>query len=151
MIEQADRRPMYRRLRDQIAIEIAQNRWAPGAAIASESELATTYNLSIGTVRKAVDCLVGDGLVERIHGSGTFVRRPDFSHAFIRFTQVYGSAGDTRAPDSRILKRETMVGPQAVTEALQLEAGAQVIRMLRLRIHNSDPVMHEEIWLDAAL
>lgn len=136
-------------MRDQIAAEIAQNKWAPGAAIASESELATTYNLSIGTVRRAVDCLVNDGLLKRVHGSGTFVGRPDYSHAYIRFRQVYGSARDTRVTDSRILLREITAGPSAVTDALKLEPGARVIRMLRLYIHNNVPVMHEEIWLDA--
>ena len=33
-----DRRPIYQRLRDQIAAEIAQNIWKPGEAIASEAE-----------------------------------------------------------------------------------------------------------------
>jgi len=145
-----DRRPIYQRLRDQISAEIAQNVWRPGDAIASEMELATKYKISVGTVRKAVDALVNDGLVERISGSGTFVRRPDFEHAFIRFTRVYGSAGDQRVPDSHIFKRETLPGPINVTKALNLNDGAQVIRLLRLRTHAGKPVVHEEIWLDEA-
>ena len=145
-----DRRPIYRRLRDQIAAEIAQNVWKPGEAIATEAELAAKYQISVTTVRKAIDCLVLDGLIERVSGSGMFVRRPDFDHAFIRFTRVWGSAGDRRIPQSRIYKRETLSGPPEVTAALNLKEGAQVIRLLRLRIHEEMPIIHEEIWLDAA-
>ena len=120
MIEQADRRPMYRRLRDQIAIEIAQNRWAPGAAIASNRSWPrpTTFR----SVRFAKQSTVWSVTVWwSAFTAAVPLRRPDFGHSIIRFTQVYGSAGNTRAPDGQILKRETMVGPQAVTEALQLE------------------------------
>lgn len=145
-----DRRPIYRRLRDQIAAEIAQNIWKPGEAIASEAELAAKYDISVATVRKAVDTLVIDGLIERVSGSGMFVRRPDFEHAFIRFTRVWGSAGDRRIPQSRIYKRETLPGPPEVTSALNLEEGARVIRLLRLRIYEETPIIHEEIWLDEA-
>ncbi len=145
-----DRRPIYQRLRDQIAAEIAQNIWKPGEAIASEAEFATKYRISVATVRKAIDCLVIDGLIERVSGSGMFVRRPDFEHAFIRFTRVWGSAGDRRIPQSRIYKRETLSGPPEVTSALNLEEGARVIRLLRLRIYEGTPIIHEEIWLDAA-
>lgn len=114
MEDLSDRRPIYRRLRDQLAAEIAQNTWVPGAPISTEAELAAKYKISIGTVRKAVDCLVNDGLVKRASGSGTFVRRPDFAHAFVRFTQVFGSAGDPRVPESRILKREALAGPSVM-------------------------------------
>jgi len=145
-----DRRPIYQRLRDQIAAEIAQNIWKPGEAIASEAEFAAKYRISVATVRKAIDSLVIDGLIERISGSGMFVRRPDFEHAFIRFTRVWGSAGDRRIPQSRIYKREALSGSPEVTSALNLEEGARVIRLLRLRIHEGAPIIHEEIWLDEA-
>lgn len=150
MDELGDRRPIYRRLRDQIAAEIARNTWRPGDPISSEAELAGKYQISIGTVRKAVDLLVNDGLVEQVSGSGTFVRRPDFEHAFIRFTRIYGSAGDRRVPQSRILKRTTLVGPPKIITALKLRDGARVIRLLRLRIFEEVPVVHEDIWLDEA-
>ena len=145
-----DRRPIYQRLRDQIASEIAQNIWKPGESIASEAEFAAKYDISVATVRKAVDYLVIDGLIERVSGSGMFVRRPDFQHAYIRFTRVWGSAGDRRIPQSRIYKRETLSGPPEVTSALNLKEGARTIRLLRLRIYEGAPIIHEEIWLDEA-
>ena len=48
----------------------------PDAAIPSERELMATYDVSRATVRKAIESLIADGLLHRIHGKGTFVARP---------------------------------------------------------------------------
>ena len=89
-------------------------------------------------------------MVERIRGSGTFVRRPDFETAFIKFIRYYGSAGDRRKPQSVILDRASLVGPLEVTTALQLRENTRVIRLIRQRIYEGQPVLIEEIWLDHA-
>ncbi|MDT7578722.1 MAG: GntR family transcriptional regulator, partial [Pseudonocardiales bacterium] len=127
------RRPSFLTLRDLIAADIARNVWGPGEAISTESELAAQHDLSLGTVRRALDLLESEGMVERIRGSGTFVRRPDFETAFVRFIRYYGSAGDRRTPHSVILEREALIGPPDVTSALQLLSGTRVIRLLRQR------------------
>jgi GntR family transcriptional regulator len=41
----------------------------------SETTLMQEHDLTRGTVRKAVDALVHEGLVNRVQGRGTFVRR----------------------------------------------------------------------------
>jgi len=146
----ADPRPVFLRLRDLIAADIAHNVWAPGEAISTESEFAAKYKLSLGTVRRALDLLEGEGMVERIRGSGTFVRRPDFETAFIKFIRYYGSAGDRRKPHSVLLSRSSLIGPSEVTDALQLKTGTQVIRLIRQRIYEGTPILMEEIWLDEA-
>ena len=145
-----DLRPVYRRLRDHLAAEIAQYRWRPGNPIPTEMELAARFEVAVSTIRRAVDILVLDGLVERIQGSGTFVRRPTFGTAFVRDSHCYGSAADRRALDGRILDRTVLAGPRDVTTALRLDHKANVIRLRRLRSLSKVPVLFEEIWLDAA-
>ena len=146
----ADRRPIHQRLGDQLASNIAQNKLRPGEAIPTEAELAAKHKVALGTVRKALDHLVSKGLIKRIQGSGTFVRRPDFETASIRFIRYFGSAGDRRTPSSRILSRDAIIGPREVTDALGLDSGMQVIRLQRLRFYDGLPVLSEEIWLDEA-
>lgn len=58
-------------LRDQIL----SGELEPGAKLPPELELAEQYDLSRGTIRQAILLLVAEGLVERIQGKGTFVRR----------------------------------------------------------------------------
>ncbi len=148
MSELDDRRPLYKRLCDQIAEEIIRNRWGPGQQLPTEAEFIAKYNMSSGTVRKALDLLESNGVVERVQGSGTFVRRPDWSNVQTHAIRYFGSAGDPRTLRSRIVERKAVTGPHEVTTVLQLEPNAPVIRLLRLRSHDGLPALTEEIWLD---
>ena len=98
--------PLYQRLRDAIAFQIARNVWRSGEPIPTEAELAATHRVAIGTVRKAIDVLVADGLVERQQGRGTFVRRPRFDRSLFRFFRHLGPDGSQAVPEGRILLRE---------------------------------------------
>lgn len=141
------RLPLYQRLRDQLAEQIANNRWRPGEAIPTEAALSAEYQLSTGTVRKAVDALVSEGILERQQGRGTFIRRPQFQSSLFRFFRFQTAAGERRIPESRILSIEPVTAPSAVAEALRLSPDAPVIRIVRLRLLDIQPVLAEEIWL----
>lgn len=141
------RLPLYQRLRDHLVEQIANNRWRPGEAIPTEAVLSSEYQLSTGTVRKAVDALVSEGILERQQGRGTFVRRPQFQSSLFRFFRFQGPSGERQVPESRILSVEPVAAPSAVGEALGLAAQAPVIRIVRVRLLEEQPVLAEEIWL----
>jgi DNA-binding GntR family transcriptional regulator len=63
----------YMRVANDIAGRIASGELAKGARIRSERDLAEYYGVSYGTVRRAMEVLRERGLVETIHGRGTFV------------------------------------------------------------------------------
>jgi GntR family transcriptional regulator len=144
------RLPLYQRLRDQIAGEITRNVWGPGTAIPTEAELAQTHKVAIGTVRKAIDLLVAEGLIERAQGRGTYVRRPSFDSSLFRFFRFQGPDGTRRVPESRILRRERRPGSLEATRALGLADGTDLLHLGRLRLIEHRPVLAEEIWLPAA-
>ncbi|CAD0263284.1 GntR family transcriptional regulator [Pseudomonas veronii] len=141
------RLPLYQRLRDHLAEQIANNRWRPGEAIPTEAALSAEYQLSTGTVRKAVDALVSEGILERQQGRGTFIRRPQFQSSLFRFFRFQTAAGERRVPESRILSIEPVAAPSAVAQALGLPLDAPVIRIVRVRLLDVQPVLAEEIWL----
>lgn len=146
-----DRLPRYLRLRDQIAAGIAEQRWKPGEAIPSETELAAIHKVALGTVRHAIDVLVGEGLVERAHGRGTFVRRPCFSKSLLRCLHIPSlEAGVTPHLVSRILERAALPAPPEVAARLGLAAGADTIRLVRQKWVERRVLRCEEIWLPKA-
>lgn len=144
------RLPLYQRLRDHLVEQIANNRWRPGEAIPTEAVLSAEYQLSTGTVRKAVDALVSEGILERQQGRGTFVRRPQFQSSLFRFFRFEGPSGERQVPQSRILSVESVAAPSAVSEALGLAPEALVIRLVRTRLLDVQPLLAEEIWLPRA-
>lgn len=141
------RLPLYQRLRDLLAEQIANNRWRPGEAIPTEATLSAEYQLSTGTVRKAIDALVSEGVLERQQGRGTFVRRPQFQSSLFRFFRFQTPAGERQVPESRILSIEAVAAPSAVAHVLGLSIQAPVIRIIRVRLLDVQPVLAEEIWL----
>ncbi len=144
------RLPRYQQLRDDLAAQVARQQWRPGDAIPTEAELARLYNVAVGTVRKAIDVLVAEGLLERFQGRGTFVRRASFASSLFRFFRFQSESGERRIPESRILKRDVLDAPSAPAAGLQIETGAPVIRLTRLRLLDGAPLLAEEIWLPHA-
>lgn len=146
---QDERLPLYQRLRDEIAARIAAGDWLPGELIPTEAELTQTYGVATGTVRKAVDALVTEGLLQRRQGRGTFVRRPNFDSSFMRFfrQQVATSNGEPEVPASRLLARRRQQPSAAVRQALALEETDSVIYLERQRIAHDRILFHEDIWL----
>lgn len=63
----------YMRVADDIAARIASGELAAGARLRSERDLAEFYEVSYGTVRRAMQVLRDRGLITTIHGRGTFV------------------------------------------------------------------------------
>lgn len=145
-----ERLPRYHQVREKLSAEIAARRWKPEEAIPSETEIASVHQVSIGTVRKAIDSLVADGVLERFQGKGTFVRRPDFQSSFFRFFRFATVGGEARVPVSRILKREVTPLTNVVAAALKLAVGTPAIRFSRLRLIDDRPLVLEDIWLPHA-
>lgn len=145
-----ERLPLYQRLRDHLAARIAARDWLPGDLIPSEGELAALHGISVGTVRKAIDRLVNDGLLDRQQGRGTYVRRARFNSSLFRFFRFQSESGERKVPESRILRREVMPAPSAAASALRIAEGAPVIHLSRLRMIDGEPLLSEEIWLDKA-
>lgn len=142
-----ERLPLYQRLSDEMLAKIAAGEWLPGTPIPSETELTKIYGVAIGTIRKAVDTLVQQGMLERNHGRGTFVRRPQFSESFFRFFRQVNPSGSQPVPQSRILSRSLEIPPEQVSSTLGLSKDEPAIRLERERIIQQDRLFREDIWL----
>jgi len=144
------RLPLYQRLRDHLAAQIGAQGWRPGDLIPSESEFAVSHGVSVGTVRKAIDRLVVEGLLERQQGRGTYVRRARFNSSLFRFFRFQSETGERKIPQARILHRKVLPAPSAAASALRLRDGEPVINISRLRLIDGVPLLAEEIWLEKA-
>ena len=65
--------PFYRQIQHLIRHRIASGEYQPGTQIPSENELCRLLNVSRITLREALRELVGEGLLVKIQGKGTFV------------------------------------------------------------------------------
>ena len=72
-ISQADSRPMYLQIMEQIRARIASGDWAAGRELPSIRALAASVNVSVITVKRAYLELEQDGVIVTRHGKGSFV------------------------------------------------------------------------------
>lgn len=97
--------PKYRQLADDLRTRIRSGEYAPGAQVPSKAALMTGRHLSLGTVNKAIDILVGEGLLFTEQGSGTFVSDPLPEVALSEYETVMGRI-DSLAEQVRQLRED---------------------------------------------
>ena len=150
MDNQAGSVPLYRRLRDIIAGNIASGEWPPHSRIPSERELCDAYGMSRITVRHAVAELVNDGRLVRHPGRGTFVGVPQIEQGttvLTSFTEEMRRTG--RDPSSSVLRIERLAAKDPVGRALRVPDGSDTIVIRRLRLADGEPCAVETVHLPA--
>jgi len=125
--------PIYRQIRDVLMYEL-QELYQSGDSLPPENELAQRFGVNRHTLRRAIDELVADGLVERHHGKGVFVLEPVINYSIgtaTRFTETLQSLG--KATTSRVLRKQIIPARGGVVSRLQLNQGDEVIFIETLR------------------
>src|SRR5512133_1499896 len=85
--------PKYRNVLDALQRDIAGGRYPAGSKLPSETALIQRFRVSRITVRRALSELEGQGLIDRIAGSGSFVRSA--AKAGLVFGLVIPNLGET--------------------------------------------------------
>ena len=135
--------PLYQQLQRTLRQAIETRVLGPDDALPPERDLATDFNVSRITVRKAIDGLVSEGLLVRRQGSGTFVR----ARVEKNFSKLTSFSEDMRArgrnPHSVWLRKSA--GTVTPEEALTLRAspGTPVYRFHRIRFADDMPMSLE--------
>jgi GntR family transcriptional regulator len=118
----------------------------------SDAMLCHEFGVSRMTARNAVQRLTQEGLVYRVPGRGTFVAEPPVHRqagSLLSFTEEMRRRG--RVPSSRLLAREVREPRPAEASRLQLDPGAEVIAVRRLRVADDEPVAIEEAVFPATI
>ena len=84
--------PLYQQIKALILQSLNAGEWKPGEMIPSEFELAARFQVSQGTVRKAVDELSQEHLLLRKQGKGTFVATHSEEKFQYRFLKLVPNA-----------------------------------------------------------
>ena len=143
-------RPKHAQLSDLLAAQ-ARDELGPGAAIPSERELMSSYGLSRATVRKAIESLISTGMLERVHGKGTFVAQPRLESQLhlASFSQDMRRRGLT--PSTRLLSLDCERPPHVIARALGMRTTALAWRLQRVRLADDRPVAVEDGWYPRSL
>ena len=122
----------------------------PGAPAPSERELVNRFGVARMTVRQALDALVGEGLLERMPGRGTFVARPRRTATpVLSFTEEMSRRGMVAESQTLVLRLEQ--AGSGVARALAITEGDAVVHWRRLRHADGAPMSIEDTYLNEVL
>jgi GntR family transcriptional regulator len=136
--------PKYVQVSEMLIRDIAAGHLADGVRLPPERDMAVELGISVGTLRKALLDLTDKGLLERVQGSGNYVRnRADVNSVYtlFRLEKVQGGG----LPTAEVLSVERLNKPK---DAPDFGPSDEAHRIRRLRYLDGDLIALEEIWLD---
>lgn len=139
---------VYKEVVSLLKNRISSPAYSIGDMLPPEKELAEFYNISRNTLRKALKVLENEALIERRHGSGTYLRNKQFQASVTHldsFTEIARNEG--KKPVSQVLRFELQTASEEIANRLQLVMGEPVYYAKRLRHIDNVPMQVEETWL----
>ncbi len=133
--------PAYARLASSIKQMIASGQYQPDSKIPSEAAISRSYGLSPMTVRQAVGLLVEQGLLRRVHGSGTYVCGPDWTKASFGLEGLLEILHEKNEVSIKILKAAIARAKSKAAAALGVEVGCPIVALKRLVSYQGKPLL----------
>ena len=120
---------LHQKILGDLQGKILSGKLAPGARIATEHELAETYDCSRMTVSNVLAKLARAGLVERRRKAGTFVTRPQSQAAVLEIHDIKAEALG-QAYRFELVSRETRRSTAADRERLVSKSAGRVVELV---------------------
>jgi GntR family transcriptional regulator len=142
-----DARPLYKQVQAAIRDAITAHALKPDDALPPERVLATQFDVSRITIRKAISGLVNEGVLDTQHGSGTFVRskvEKNFAQ-LTSFTDEMASRG-MNASSVWVDRSAGTVHPEE-SFTLRASPGTPVYRFNRIRLADDIPMSIEHVTI----
>jgi len=142
--------PLYRVVKASLLRAIGDGRYPPGTPLPSESELAAAFEVSIGTLRKAVDELAAEHILVRRQGRGTFVATHTTDRFLFQFFHVERNDGLREAPTVELVSFERLRADDEPARALQLRAGDPVFQIEHRLLLQGSAVIYDRLTVPTA-
>ena len=139
--------PVYLQIAELLARQIKAGYWRQGERLPTEAELAQGLSVAVGTLRKSLALLEEQGVLERIQGSGTYVKKVAGTKQIYELFRLELTTGPG-LPTADILDVQRMARPAHVPVLGEGEQ-SPVWRVRRQRYLSQVPVALEEIWFQA--
>lgn len=143
--------PLYREVRNQLMQCLINDEWRPGEAIPSEAKLAQRFQVSVGTVRKAINDLVLENILIRHQGRGTFVTTHSKKRNIYYFFNLVNDNGRKEPPQGKLVSMIKARADEETRHHLKLGRNAAIYQLRHLHYLDGRPVAVNDIHLPGAL
>ena len=133
--------PLYEQVKINLQSQMASRAFLPGQRLPSETELCQNFGVSRITVRRALDDLVNEGILERKQGKGTFVAERKSKIQIKPLNNLGGGFTDSKVPgiqqNTRLISKKVCTCSKMEMEILGLNPEDMVLVFDRLKLIKS--------------
>jgi GntR family transcriptional regulator len=134
----------YQEIAEELRSRLAAGEFGAGRLLPSESELGAAYAASRITVRRALDVLRVDGLVESRQGLGWMAAGDPLRQSLGRLGTIEAQLADAGiVSQRRVLDFGFVVAPPAAREVL---GAARVLEVRRVNLADGEPFARVTVW-----
>ena len=129
--------PKYYVLKKALIDKIEKNEFTSNEQIPSERELISMYGFSRITVRKAIDELVNEGYLYKVHGKGTYVKDNVVQQDIVQLNSItHDILSMGKKPSRKVLRLAVADSFEKRADELHINIDDQII--ILDRIHYAD-------------
>lgn len=134
----------YRSIADDLRQRVAAGEFAAGRLLPSESDLSGSYAASRITIRKALELLREEGLVDARQGFGWFAAVDPLRQTLARLGTIEAQLADSGVrSDRQVLAFEFVPAPP---RARQVLGTASVLEVRRVNLADGEPFARVTVW-----
>jgi len=143
---------LYRQVYEELKERIRSGVYSPETALPAETALQQDFSVSLITVRRALQELALEGLVERRQGKGNYVCDNSPRAAVIGLNSFTSDVASGRLNIVRSLLADEMIpAPAETAERFGLQPDSLLRRLLRLDAEGDMPLSIDEVYIPPAL
>ena len=139
--------PAYAQLANILRCQIAEGFYRPGDQLPSEAQLCRRYGISPMTVRRSINYLSDQGVVNTEQGRGTFVRPLEMSSATFDLHELSDLFDDKADTQIKLLDVRVVLADERTARKLNLAVGDPTIYIRRLLTQEGQPIFYHRAYL----
>ncbi len=151
-IDKSAPQPLYQQIKNTIHGKIKSNEWQVGQKLPSENELVAALQVSRMTIHRALRELTQEGLIDRVHGVGSFVADAPKHASLIELRDIAIEVTQSgKQHSSRVLALDTRKADEAIARNMQVALGTSLYFLNAVHYQDDIPIQLEARYVSPKL
>ncbi|MCL2565051.1 MAG: GntR family transcriptional regulator [Defluviitaleaceae bacterium] len=139
---------MYEQIAETLKREIADGKYVKHGYIGTQKELVSRFNVSLITVKKAVEVLVKEDAVYSKQGKGIFIKKPAISDKLNKLTGITNIMQSMNIfPTVKVRNIVQIPTPDYFNDEVKKELGENCLLIERLHFNDKQVIAYAKIYM----
>jgi GntR family histidine utilization transcriptional repressor len=151
-IDRSAPQPLYQQIKNTIHDKINSSEWKAGQKLPSENELVAALEVSRMTIHRALRELTQEGLINRVHGLGSFVADAPRHASLIELKDIAVEVTQGgKQHSSRVLELDTKQANETIARNMQVPPGTALYFLNAVHYQDDIPIQLEARYVNPDL